>query len=69
MDEYDKALEILKANCEAFGVSTANVSDGQVFMFSKEFIWDLVKQLNDSDKNHVLIFVQKSKPIPRESMS
>lgn len=63
------ALEILKANCAAFGVATANMQDGQIFMFSRDFIRDLVMQLNDSDKNHVLIFVQKSKPVPRESMS
>jgi len=69
MDEYDKALEILKTNCDANGIATGHVDDGQMFMFSRDFINDLVVQLNDSSKGHVLIFVQKNKPIPRESMS
>ena len=69
MDEYDEALELLKANTEAFGIATAKVDDGQIFMFSKDFIWDLVKRLNDGDKDKILIFVKKATTPPRESLS
>ena len=69
MDEYDDALELLKVNTEAFGVATVKVDDGQMFMFSREFILNLAKKIDGTEKDKVIIFVQSYKPPTRESLS
>ena len=69
MDEYDEALQHLQDTVSVFGVATVKVDDGQIFMFSRDFIRDLVMKLNDGDKDKVLIFVKKSVKPTRESLS
>lgn len=52
------AIEYLKTQCKLIGVASLRVDDGSMFMFSKETVEKMIKGMNDSGREEVLIFVK-----------
>jgi len=54
----EAAMASLYSRCEAHGVSTLKMKDGEMFMFSKRVIVDLLSKMEASDQENAIIFVK-----------
>ncbi len=52
------AMASLYSRCEAHGVATLKMRDGEMFMFSKKTITDLLSKMEASNQEQAIIFVK-----------
>lgn len=57
----DEVTEYLTENCRKNGYSAVNVSDGEVFMFSRGMIEMLLEQMNREERDTCIVFIQRPK--------
>lgn len=60
--DADVAIEFIKADCDKNGIGSVQVSDGNIFMFSSEFLERMLVLANDAEDKKVVIFVKHSEP-------
>lgn len=54
----DKALQHLFSRVETDGVAAVKVKDGEVFLFSRKKVEELLAGMDSSGENRCLVFVQ-----------
>lgn len=54
----DKALQHLFSRVETDGVAAVKVKDGEVFLFSRKKVEDLLAAMDKNGENRCLVFVQ-----------
>jgi len=62
-DEYDEsdantALAYMKAQCQVNGVSAIKVEDGEMFMFSRQLVDQLIEKLDSTGQENIIVFVK-----------
>jgi hypothetical protein len=68
-DDYDIALSHLEAHVMAEGVGVLQVTDGQIFMFSREFLGDIMKKMDEENRERVVVFVKRGPILSKETLS
>lgn len=61
-DEQDRIMRQMLARLEIDGVATVNVSDGQIFMFSRKKINELIESMDESGQDRCMVMVRIAKP-------
>ncbi len=73
MSEQDQSANIamahMEAQCQVHGVASVKVRDGEIFMFSREMVESLVKRMQDTDQDRVLVFVKTGGILSKETMA
>ena len=65
---YQEAIATLRAKCAAEGVASAQMTDGQIFMFSLETVRDLLLAAQKDPYGQVTVFVHKGKIFTTEDV-
>lgn len=53
-----KALQHLFSRVETDGVAAVKVRDGEIFLFSRKKIMDLIETMDKNGENRCMVFVQ-----------
>lgn len=56
-NDYLKALAYLKAQCSINGVAAIRFKDGQMFMFTRDTINNIVDQMDNKKSDEAIVFV------------
>lgn len=56
--DYDVAIATLMARAEAFGVGAVKLSDGELFIFTKDKLLELLGAVEASGKDRLIVFVK-----------
>lgn len=61
----DDVADELKRQVESKGVGTIQVSDGRIFMFSREFLEGMIQKMGDEEHENLILFVAQEGVLPK----